>query len=283
MFIDKKTPVIIQGITGHQGSFHTKQMLKYGTNIVAGVTPGKKGEFIEEIPVYNTMKEALQKHKAQWSVIFVPAPHVKEAACEALHAGLNLCIITEHVPLHDTIAILHLAQQKKKRVFGPNCPGFVVPGQAKLGIMPNHIFSKGNIAVVARSGTLTYEIVYALTQHHLGKSIVLGIGGDSVIGTHFLDVLPLLEKDKETKAIVLIGEIGGDLEEKAAAYIQKNMKKPVVAYLAGRTAPPGKTMGHAGAVISGKTGTAQTKLAAFEKAGIPVARLPSEIVKFFYP
>ena len=278
-FITKKTKVLVQGITGHQGSFHTKQMLDYGTHIVAGVTPGKGGQSIEGVPVYDTVKEAMRKHKPEWSVIFVPAEFAKQAAFEALQEGLHVCIISEHVPVHDAIAIIHFAQQKKRIVLGPNCPGFVIPGQAKIGIMPNHLFSPGNVSVVSRSGTLTYEIVYALTQHHLGQRAVIGIGGDPVIGNHFLDILSILEKDKQTKAIILVGEIGGDLEERAAVYISRHIKKPVVAYIAGRNAPPGKTMGHAGAVISGNTGTAATKIAALEKAGIPVAKIPSEIVK----
>lgn len=279
MFITKKTKVIVQGITGHQGSFHTKQMLEYGTHIVAGVTPGKKGNVVEEIPVYNTVKEAVKKHKPTWSVLFVPAPFVKKASFEALQEGLNLCIITEHVPIHDALAILNAAKEKKRIVVGPNCPGFIHVGEAKLGIMPNHIFKKGNVAVVSRSGTLTYEVVQHLSNANIGQSRVIGIGGDPVIGSHFLDVLSVLEKDKETKAIVVIGEIGGDLEEKAAEYIMKHMQKPVVAYITGKSAPKGKTMGHAGAVISGKSGTAETKIKAFEKAGVSVAKIPSEIVK----
>lgn len=279
MFIDKKTRIIVQGITGTQGSFHTKQMLEYGTNIVAGVTPGKGKSVVEGIPVYNTVKEAVKNHNPEWSVLFVPAAHVKEAAFEALHANLNICIISEHVPVHDAIAIIHLAQQKKKIVLGPNCPGCITVGESKIGIMPNHIFKKGNVAVLSRSGTLTYEIVHHLSNEGIGQSSVIGIGGDPVVGTNFLDILPILEKDERTKAIVLIGEIGGNLEEKTAEYIKKCIKKPVVAYIAGKTAPREKTMGHAGAVISGKSGTAESKIKALKKVNIPIATLPSEIVK----
>ena len=231
-FITKKTKVLVQGITGHQGSFHTKQMLDYGTHIVAGVTPGKGGQSIEGVPVYDTVKEAMRKHKPEWSVIFVPAEFAKQAAFEALQEGLHVCIISEHVPVHDAIAIIHFAQQKKRIVLGPNCPGFVIPGQAKIGIMPNHLFSPGNVSVVSRSGTLTYEIVNELGRAHIGQRAVIGIGGDPVIGNHFLDILSILEKDKQTKAIILVGEIGGDLEERAAVYISRHIKKPVVAYIA---------------------------------------------------
>lgn len=279
ILIGRKTKVIVQGMTGHQGSFHTKQMLEYGTKIVAGVTPGKGGEKVEGVPVYDTVQEALQKQDADFSVLFVPAPHAKEAAIEALENGLHIVIITEHVPIHDAMSIIQLAKKKKLHVLGPNCPGLATPGMCKIGIMPGYIFQQGNVGVVSRSGTLTYEIVHALTKAGIGQSTVVGIGGDPIIGMDFLDILPLFEKDKQTKQIVLVGEIGGDAEERAAAFIKKSISKPVVAYIAGTTAPEGKRMGHAGAIIEGRTGTAQHKIQALQKAGIPVAKLPSEIVQ----
>jgi succinyl-CoA synthetase alpha subunit len=279
ILIDKNTKVIVQGITGKHGSFHTQMMRAYGTNIVAGVTPGKGGQKISCIPVYNTVKEALKKHEAQWSAIFVPAPHAKDAAIEALDAGLNIVIITENIPVFDTLEILSKAEEKKKKVIGPNCPGITSVGESKIGIMPNHIFKKGDVGVLSRSGTLTYEIIYQLTKKGIGQSIAAGIGGDQITGMDFIDMLKLLEKDKNTKKIVLIGEIGGEAEIRAAEYIKKHIKKQVVAFIAGRSAPPGKKMGHAGAIISGNKETAQAKIDSLRKAGVKVAMLPSEIPK----
>jgi succinyl-CoA synthetase alpha subunit len=252
-------------------------MKGYGTNIVAGVTPGKQGQSIEGIPVYDSVENALKEHKVEFSIIFVPAKFAKDAAFEALNNNLNLVIITEGIPVHDTLKIMQLARQKNKIVIGPNCPGIISPEESKLGIMPSHIFKKGNVGVVSRSGTLTYEIINELTKNNLGQSTVIGIGGDPVIGIEFIDVLKLFEQDKETEKIVLIGEIGGNLEERAAAFIKDNITKKVIAYIAGRTAPKERKMGHAGAIISGKTGTAESKIKAFEAINMKVAKLPSEI------
>ncbi|RME77770.1 succinate--CoA ligase subunit alpha [Candidatus Woesearchaeota archaeon] len=277
--ITKDTAVLVQGITGKQGRFHTKQMLEYGTRIVAGVTPGKQGEIVEGIPVFSSVKQALAKEPAQWSILFVPAPHLKSAAFEALEADLNIVIITEGVPVHDTLAIIRKAQEKGLRVIGPNCPGIIRVDEAKLGIMPNHIFKKGPVGIVSRSGTLTYEIVSALSEKDIGQSSVIGIGGDPIIGLHFIDVLRYFEEDPQTKAIILIGEIGGELEEQAATYIKEQVTKPVFGFIAGRYAPPGKHMGHAGAIISGSTGTARNKIEALESAGVRVAKTPREIAQ----
>ncbi len=279
IFIGKDSRAIVRGITGNQGTFHTELMQKFGTRIVAGVTPGKAGKVVCGVPVYDSIAEALKKHKADWSVLFVPAPFAKAAALEDIAAGLNLVIITENIPVHDSIAIMAAASKAGRVVVGPNTAGLVTVGECKLGIMPNHIFKRGGIGVVSRSGTLTYEIVAELTRSGMGESSVVGIGGDMVVGTSFIDALALFESDKQTKAVVLIGEIGGDLEEKAAEFSRASMTKKVVAYIAGRTAPEGKRMGHAGAIISGSSGTAEAKTKALEAAGIPVARLPSEIVQ----
>ena len=256
--------------------FHTQRMLAYGTRIVAGVTPGRGGEEAWGVPVFNTVREALRQHRAEWSILFVPAPFAKKAALEALHASLNLVIITEGIPVHDTIAILDEARRKKKLVIGPNCPGITIVGACKLGIMPTEVFSPGRVAVVSRSGTLTHEIVDQLTQSGIGQSTVLGIGGDPVVGMDFVDVLQLYEKDKQTAAVVLIGEIGGVKEVRAATYIYK-MKKPVVAYVAGVSAPPGKTMGHAGAIVHGNNESAAAKIKILKKAGVLIARTPHEV------
>jgi len=264
VIINKNTKVIVQGITGQQGSFHTKLMKEYGTTIVAGVTPGKGGQFFEGIPVFNSVREALEKHKADFTINFVPAKFAKTAALDALDSKLNSVIITEGIPILDSIEIMKNAKEKKLAVIGPNCP--------------SHIFKKGNIGLVSRSGTLTYEIIDQLTKNNLGQSTAIGIGGDPIIGVDFIKALELFEKDKETKKIVLIGEIGGDAEERAAEFIKKNVSKKVVAYIAGRTAPPGKRMGHAGAIISGNAGTADSKIKALENAGVKVAKLPSEVV-----
>lgn len=277
--IQKNTKVIVQGITGHHGRIHTAHMKEYGTKIVAGVTPGKGGQSIDGVPVYGTIKQALKQHRAQWSVIFVPAAHARDAAIEALRAGLHIVIITEHVPVHDAIDIHAEARRRHRIVVGPNCPGLVVPGACKIGIMPNNIFLPGDVGVVSRSGTLTYEIVQSLTAKGIGQSAVIGCGGDPVPGLDFIDALKRFKKDKETRRIVLIGEIGGDFEERAAAYIKRSVLKPVVAYIAGRTAPKGKRMGHAGAIISGEAGTAETKIKALKEAGVKIARLPSDVVR----
>ena len=279
ILIDKNTKVIVLGITGRQGSFHTQQMLAFGTNIVAGVTPGKGGQEVEGVPVFNSVKEALKKHKADWGVLFVPAPFARDAALDCLKNGLHIVIITEGLPQHDAVAVMKEAKKRKRMVLGPNCPGLCSVGGSKIGIMPTSIFRKGDVGIVSRSGTLTYEIIHQLSISGMGQSTAVGIGGDAVIGLHFIDVLKRFEKDKNTKKIVIIGEIGGDLEEKTAAQIRKITKKKVVVYIAGRTAPPGKRMGHAGAIISGKSGTAESKIKAFEKAGIKVAQVPSEIVR----
>lgn len=279
IILDKNTKCIVQGVTGKQGSFHTKLMKEYGTNIVAGVTPGKKGLTIEGIPVFDTVKEALDYKSADASIIFVPPKFAKGAAFEALENNLDTIIITEHVPIHDTLEIIALAEKKKKVLIGPNCPGIISPGKSKLGIMPYHIFKEGSIGVISRSGTLTYEIVNGLTTAGFGQSTVIGIGGDPVIGLDFIEGLKKFEYDKQTEAVVLIGEIGGNMEEKTAEYVKNNFSKPLIAYIAGRTAPKGKKMGHAGAIIYGKTGTAESKIKSFEEANIKVAELPSDIIK----
>jgi len=249
-------------------------MLEYGTNIVAGVTPGKGGSSVLGVPVYNTIKEALLDHKVDFSVLFVPAKFAKDAAIEALSNGLNVVFITENVPVHDVLSVVNLARSKELVVVGPNCPGLISPGECKIGIMPNHIFKKGNVGVISRSGTLTYEIIAELKD--VGQSTVIGIGGDCVVGTNFIDALKYFEEDPETSKIILVGEIGGDQEERAAQYVKDHVTKPVVAYIAGQTAPKGKRMGHAGAIISGDSGTAESKMKAFRDVGVKVAKLPSD-------
>lgn len=271
--------VLVQGITGNQGSFHARKMVKFGTKIVAGVTPGKKGEKVAGIPVFNTVAEAQRYQKANFSVVFVPAKFVKEAAFEALTNDLNLVIISEGVPVFDSLQIINKAKEKGLTVIGPNCPGFVIPGKIKLGIIPDHIFKKGGVAIVSRSGTLTYEVVSLLTQAGIGQSIALGIGGDLIPGTDFIEALRFFNQNSQVKKIILVGEIGGDAEELAADYLKKNLKKRVIAYIAGRTAPEGKTMGHAGAIITSASGKAVTKIKALRSAGVIVANLVSEIPK----
>ncbi|HLG25584.1 MAG TPA: succinate--CoA ligase subunit alpha [Candidatus Gracilibacteria bacterium] len=282
ILIDKNTRVIVQGITGHHGSFHAQKMAEYGTQIVAGVTPGKGGEVLnfgaQKIPVYNSVDEALKEHAADYSIIFVPAEHAREASLEAINAGLHIVIITEHIPVSDTLLIIEAGGAKNLRVIGPNCPGIITPKECKIGIMPGDIFKKGHVGVISRSGTLTYEIVQQLSDAGIGQSTVLGIGGDMVNGVRFTDALALMEKDDETRVIILIGEIGGDAEERAAAFIRKNIRKPVVAYIAGKTAPEGKTMGHAGAIISGKSGTFSAKTGALKNAGVHIADMPHDTV-----
>lgn len=278
ILIDKNTRVVVQGITGRDGAFHTKQMLDYGTKIVAGVTPGKAGESVEGVPVFDSVQEAKDATKANTSVIYVPSKFAVDAIYEAAEAGIDLVVcISEGIPAMDMLQVYNYLKGKKTRLVGPNTPGLITPGVTKVGIMPGQIHMKGNVGVVSRSGTLTYEVVYHLTTNGMGQSTCLGTGGDQIVGTGFLDVLEMFEKDPQTKAVVLIGEIGGTDEEEAAAYIKKNMTKPVVAFVAGRTAPPGKRMGHAGAIIAGGSGTAAEKVAAFQKAKIKVAESPAEV------
>jgi succinyl-CoA synthetase alpha subunit len=278
ILIDKNTKVVVQGITGRDGAFHTRQMLDYGTKIVAGVTPGKSGEKVEGVPVFNSVKEAVESTGANTSVIYVPSKFAVDAIYEAADAGVDLVVcVSEGIPAMDMLQVYNYLKTTKTRLVGPNTPGLITPGVTKVGIMPGQIHMKGNVGVVSRSGTLTYEVVYHLTLNGIGQSTCLGIGGDQIVGTGFLDVLDLFEKDPQTKAVVLIGEIGGTDEEEAALFVKKNMTKPVVAFVAGRTAPPGKRMGHAGAIIAGGSGTAAEKIAAFEKAKIKVAESPAEV------
>jgi succinyl-CoA synthetase alpha subunit len=275
--IDSDTKAIVQGITGGQGMFHTKTMKEYGTNVVAGVTPGKGGKVVEDIPVFDSIEEVPKEINA--SIIFVPAPFAKDAALEAIDFGLNpVVIITERIPIHDSIEVMKKAGEKGIDVVGPNTPGIISPGKSKMGVMPSHVFSEGSIGLISRSGTLTYEIANNLSQAGLGQSTTVGLGGDPVVGLSFVDVLKKFESDEQTKAVVLVGEIGGNAEENAAAFIKDNFSKPVVAYIAGRTAPPGKRMGHAGAIVSGGMGTAESKMKALTEAGIAVAELPKDIV-----
>ena len=280
IIIGKNTRAIVQGVTGTQGSFHTKLMLEYGTKIVAGTTPGKGGTQIHNVPIYETIEEAQEKHSANASIIFVPAPFAADAALEAIENRIKtIVIITEHIPIKDAINLMTYARQNNATVVGPNTPGIITPGECKLGIMPAHVFKRGNIGIVSRSGTLTYEIAAALTRKQLGQSTCLGLGGDPITGLNFIDALKIFEKDPETKAVVLIGEIGGNLEELAAKYIEdEKYPKPVVAFVAGRSAPPGKRMGHAGAIVMGKAGTAENKIEAFKNAGVKVAEKPSDVV-----
>jgi len=278
VLVDAQTRVVVQGITGHQGTVHTRGMKEFGTAVVAGVTPGKAGATVEGVPVFDSVREAVEATGANASSIFVPAPFAKDALVEAVDAGICLCVVvTEHIPFHDMLVMYHYARSKGTRIIGPNCPGIAAPGKAKVGIIPNVVFRPGRVGVVSRSGTLTYEIVSGIKEHGLGQSTCLGLGGDPVVGTSFVDALPLFEADPDTDLLVLVGEIGGTAEEDAAEYLQHHFSKPVVAYIAGRSAPPGKRMGHAGAIISRGKGTAETKLAALERAGAHVARFPYEI------
>ena len=279
VLLDARTKLLVQGITGHQGQFHTRAMLDYGTKVVAGVTPGKGGTSIEGVPVYDSCFEAVDATGADASILFVPAPYAKDAAIEAIEAGIELLVmITERIPFHDCLDFVPYARAKGCRVIGPNCPGLISPGKAKAGIMPSHIFREGDVGVISRSGTLTYEIVNAITQAGFGQSTCLGIGGDPVIGTSMPEALELLAKDRQTKRIVVVGEIGGTTEEETAKRARR-VRKPVYAYIAGRTAPPGKRMGHAGAIISGGMGTAESKVKAFEAAHVSVAAYPVEIAE----
>ncbi|MBX0356459.1 succinate--CoA ligase subunit alpha [Halobacillus sp. Nhm2S1] len=276
VYIDKNTKVIIQGITGSTALFHTKQMVEYGTQIVGGVTPGKGGTEVEGIPVYNTVAEAVEKTGANASVIYVPAPFAADAIMEATDADLDLAIcITEHIPVLDMIKVKRYMEGKKTRLVGPNCPGVITPDECKIGIMPGYIHKKGHVGVVSRSGTLTYEAVHQLSEAGIGQSTAVGIGGDPVNGTDFIDVLKAFNEDPDTEAVIMIGEIGGTAEEEAAEWVKANMSKPVVGFIGGRTAPPGKRMGHAGAIISGGKGTADEKIRVMNECGIQVAETPS--------
>jgi len=278
ILIDKNTKVIVQGITGKEGSFHASQCVAYGNKVVAGVTPGKGGTEISEIPVFDTVAEAVKATEANASLIFVPSAFAADAILEAADAGLEVIVcITEGIPTLDMVKVYRYLQDKKSRLIGPNCPGIISPGKCKIGIMPGHIHKEGNVGVVSRSGTLTYEVVSQLTNLGIGQSTCIGIGGDPIIGTNFIDCLQLFEEDPETSAVVMIGEIGGTAEEEASDFIKQHLTKPVVGFIAGQTAPPGRRMGHAGAIISGGKGTAQEKIAAMEANGIKVCLSPAEI------
>jgi succinyl-CoA synthetase alpha subunit len=272
ILVSNQTRLLVQGITGREGSFHTGQMVEYGTNVVAGVTPGGAGKEVHGVPVFNTVSRAVDETGANTSIIYVPARFAVDAIYEAVDAGIELVIcITEGIPTLEMVQAYHYVQQSGSRLIGPNCPGLITPDEAKVGIMPGYIHQRGPVGLVSRSGTLTYEVVYALTQAGLGQSTAVGIGGDPIIGTSFVDVLAMFQADDETEAIVLIGEIGGTDEETAATYITEHVTKPVVGFIAGRTAPPGKRMGHAGAIISGGQGTAADKIKALEAAEVRVA------------
>lgn len=278
IWINNNTRVIVQGITGNTAAYHTKAMLDYGTKIVAGVTPNKGGTTIEGVPVFNTVQEAVQFTKATTSVIYVPAPYAADAILEAVDAELDLVIcITEHIPVQDMLRVKNYMVGKKTRLIGPNCPGLITPNECKIGIMPGYIHQQGCVGVVSRSGTLTYEAVHQLTQLGIGQSTAVGIGGDPVNGTDFIDVLEAFNNDPLTKVVVMIGEIGGTAEEQACEWIKKYMKKPVVGFISGQTAPPGKRMGHAGAIISGGKGTADEKLNAMRNSGVFIADTPQKI------
>jgi succinyl-CoA synthetase alpha subunit len=278
ILVNNDTRLLVQGITGREGSFHTAQMVEYGTNVVAGVTPGRKGQEVAGVPVFDTVREAVEATQANTSIIYVPARFAPDAIYEAVDNGIELVIcITEGVPVNDMVPVYHYVRQKGARLIGPNCPGLITPGQAKVGIMPGFIHRPGKVGLVSRSGTLTYEVVNALTEAGMGQSTAVGIGGDPVIGTSFVDCLDLFEKDPETEAIVMIGEIGGTDEEDAAEFIKAHVSKPMAGFIAGQTAPPGKRMGHAGAIISGGAGTAAEKMKALEAAGVRVAETPSQV------
>ncbi len=279
ILVDEETRVIVQGITGREGSFHTKLMLDYGTKIVAGVTPGKEGSEVHGVPVYDSVGDALSEHDANASIIFVPARFASDAAFEAIEAGLSpVVVITEHIPIMDALKFISYARDRGIRVVGPNCPGVISPARCKLGVMPAHVFEKGIVGMVSRSGTLTYEIAWAITKAGLGESTCVGIGGDPVIGMDFIEVVEMFQQDPQTEAIVVIGEIGGDFEERLAAHVRRErLEKPIVAYIAGRTAPPGKRMGHAGAIVTMGAGSAESKIRALREAGVPVADLPSQV------
>ncbi len=279
IFADSSTRVVIQGITGRDGSFHTRQMIEYGTAVVAGVTPGKGGQlFDEKVPVFDTVEKAVQEEGANASVIYVPAAFAGSAICEAADSGVELVVcISEGIPVLDMLRATRYVADRGVRLIGPNCPGMISPGKAKLGIIPGQIVEEGPVGVVSRSGTLTYEVVWALTRVGLGQSSCIGIGGDPVIGTNFIDCLDAFERDPQTEAIVLIGEIGGTDEQNAARHIKEKLSKPVVGFVAGQTAPPGRRMGHAGAIISGSSGTAEEKISTFKENGVEVAERPIDM------
>jgi len=278
ILVDKKTRLVVQGMTGKEGSFHTGQCVAYGTSVVAGVTPGKGGQEVDGIPVFNTVRDAVDSTGANASLIFVPAPFAADAVMESAAAGIPLIVcITEGIPLRDMLKVIPFLKRRKCRLIGPNCPGVISPGQCKAGIMPGQIHKEGPIGVISRSGTLTYEVVNQLTQNGLGQSTCIGIGGDPVIGSSFVDLLTLFEEDPDTEGVVLIGEIGGDAEETAAKFVKDHLSKPVLGFVAGLTAPPGKRMGHAGAIISGGSGTAGEKIAAMRQGGIHVVEQLGEL------
>jgi succinyl-CoA synthetase alpha subunit len=278
VLIDKSTRLVVQGITGREGQFHTKGAIDYGTEVVAGVTPGKAGQKVEGVPVFNTVADAIKETGANASVIFVPPPFAADAILEAVDADLALVVcITEGVPALDMIDVMRVVEGSKTRLVGPNCPGLISPGKAKIGIMPGHIHKEGPVGVVSRSGTLTYEAVYQLTKRDVGQSTCIGIGGDPVIGTTFVDALELFQADAQTEAIIMIGEIGGSAEETAAEYIKAHVTKPVVSFIAGQTAPPGRRMGHAGAIVMGGKGTAADKMATLEAMGVTVVKSPADM------
>ncbi len=273
ILVDEKSRIVVQGITGREGSFHTQQMLKYGTTVAAGVTPGKGGKSIEGVPVFDSVRQAVDREGANTACIFVPPPFAADAVMEAAYAGISVTVcITEGIPTLDMVRVSSFLKNHRTVLIGPNCPGIISPGKTKVGIMPGPIHRPGTIGVISRSGTLTYEVVDQLTRAGLGQSTCIGIGGDPIVGTSFIDHLARFEQDPDTEAVVLIGEIGGSAEEEAALYIQKSFTKPVLAFIAGRTAPPGKRMGHAGAIISGGKGRAEDKIEALESAGIKVVR-----------
>lgn len=278
ILVDKKTRLAVQGITGREGTFHTQQCVAYGTKVVAGVTPGKGGTLHEGIPVFNTVAEAVEKEGANATVIFVPPPFAADAIMEAVMAQVPVIVcITEGIPTLDMVRVASLLARSKSRLIGPNCPGVISPGKCKIGIMPGRIFKEGNVGVISRSGTLTYEGVSQLTNRGLGQSTCIGIGGDPIVGTNFIDALQMFNADPDTHAVVMIGEIGGTAEEEASNFIEQHMKKPVIGFVAGQTAPPGRRMGHAGAIISGGKGTAAEKMTAMRKAGLHVVTSPADI------
>ena len=278
ILVNKNTRLLVQGITGRDGSFHTQKMKEYGTNIVGGISPSKGGQSVSGVPVFNTVEEAVKATGANTSIIFVPAAFAADAILEASEAGIELVVaISEGVPTLDMVRVTPYLKKRGTKLIGSNCPGLISPDEALVGILPGNIFKKGNIGLMSRSGTLTYEMVYQLTSNNLGQSTCIGIGGDPIAGLYYEELLQMFEDDPETAAIVLIGEIGGDAEERAAKYIKEHITKPVVSFIAGQTAPPGKRMGHAGAIISSGSGTAEEKIKAFEDAGVPVARQPAEI------
>ncbi len=280
IILDENTRCVVQGVTGKQGSFHTEQMIEYCSDIIiAGTSPGKGGQKFRDLDVYNSIEEAKEEIDINASIIFVPAPFAKDAAFEAISQLDLAVIITEHIPVHDSMEIVEYAKQNNTTVVGPNTPGIITPGIGKLGIMPTHIFNEGNIGIVSRSGTLTYEVASQITSAGMGQSTCLGIGGDPIVGMDFSDVLQMFENDKDTDVMVMIGEIGGNAEEKAAEFISKNIQKPVIAYIAGATAPKGKRMGHAGAIIEGESGTAASKIKSLKNAGVHVVTRPSEIAE----